>query len=261
MEVDVWQTPSLPGLYLLALIEIPRLFPTAVFLCYNNNMSRGGKTWSWARWFDEWRLAGSGILLATRERRFVLTALLTFVIFGTIMSLLSGSTAAWSLFWATDLAGKLAIIGDGFLALFGVGRSFLDWLLLFSIAVLQAILIGLVALVWQKKRRSQSSQVAATAANADNLQSAGLAAGLAVLGSGCPTCGTTLLMPLIGTLFSTSSYALAGVISGVLTAAAVLVALLTLKRLGNDAYALIVSERFQRRHQAAEAQPKEEREI
>lgn len=220
-------------------------------------MSRGGKKWSWARWFDEWRLAWSGILLATREKRFVITALITFVIFGTIMSLLAGSTAAWSLFWATNLAGKLSIIGDGFLALFGVGRSFLDWLLLFSISVLQALLIGLVALAWHKKRQSHKEQVTATAANADNLQSAGLAAGLAVLGSGCPTCGTTLLMPLIGTLFSTSSYALAGAISGILTAAAIIVALLTLKRLGNDAYALIISEKYQQKKQAQAAARKE----
>lgn len=232
-------------------------------LCYNSNMSsggKGGKKWSWARWFDEWRLAGSGILLATRERRFLITALVTFIIFGTLMSLLSASTATLNLFWSTDLSGKLSIIADGFLALFGVGRTFLDWLLTFSIAVLQAILLGLVALVWQKKRLNQKSQVAATAANADNLQNAGLAAGLAVLGSGCPTCGTTLLMPLLGTLFSTSSYALASAVSGILTEAAIIIAFLTLKRLGNDTYMLIVSERYQqhKRTQAAREVEKEE---
>lgn len=190
----------------------------------------------------------------------MVTTLATFVIFGTLMSLLAAGSAAWDLFWTTDLPGKLAIIGDGFLALFGVGRNFLDWLLTFSISVLQAILIGLVVLVWQKKRRNQQAQVTATAANADNLQSAGLAAGLAVLGSGCPTCGTTLLMPLIGTLFSTSSYALASTISGILTAAAIIIALLTLKRLGNDAYALIVSEKYQRRKQVQVAEAAAEKE-
>jgi len=214
-------------------------------------MRHGGKTWSQklSRWLDEWKLAGSGVILATREPRFLIVALLTFVIFGTIMNLFSGSTAALDLFWQVDTLGKLKIIGDGFLGLFGVGRNFFDWLLLFVVTVLQSILIGLVALVWQKRRRnqSQSEQVTATATNADNVQNAGIAAGLAVLGTGCPTCGTTLLAPLIGTLFSTSSYALAGTISGLLTAAAVIVALLTLKRLGNDAYAMIISERYQKK--------------
>lgn len=218
------------------------------------NTTDGGRTWQrkLSRWLDEWKLAGSGIILATKNRRFLITAILTFIIFGTLMNLFSGSTAALDLFWQVGVSGKLKIIGSGFLGLFGVGRSFWDWLLLFSVTLLQSILIGLVALVWQKRRRSQAEQVAATATNADNVQNAGLAAGLAVLGTGCPTCGTTLLAPLIGTFFSTSSYALAGTISGLLTAAAVIVALLTLKRLGNDAYAMIVSERYQKRHQISQ---------
>lgn len=165
------------------------------------------------------------------------------------MDLLSGSTATLTLFWHVDLAQKFKIIGDGFLGLFGIGHSFWDWLLLFSVTLLQSVLIGLVVLVWRKRRHSKSKQVIATATNADNIQNAGLAAGLAVLGTGCPTCGTTLLAPLIGTLFSASSYALAGTISGLLTAAAIIIALLTVKRLGNDAYAMIISERYQKRHQ------------
>lgn len=168
------------------------------------------------------------------------------------MSLLSSSTAVLGIFWSADVAGKLKIIGDGFLSLFGVGRNFWDWLLTFSITILQSILIALVALVWQKKRRSQKSQIVATATNADHLQNAGLAAGLAILGSGCPTCGTTLLAPVLGTLFSSSSYALAGTISGILTAAAVIVALLSLKRIGGDAYALIISEKYQAKRKQEE---------
>lgn len=204
------------------------------------------------RWLDECKMAFSGVVLATRERRFLIATLIAFVIFGTLINLLSGSTSAFNLFWATDLPGKLAIIGNAFLAIFGIGRNFWDWLLLFFITILQSLLIGLVALVWQKRRRSKKEQVVATAQNADNLQSAGLAAGLAILGSGCPTCGTTLLMPLLGTLFSSSSYMLAGIISGLLTVAAILLALWSLKRIGKDAYVMILSERFQHRH----AQPR-----
>lgn len=217
-------------------------------------MKRGGKDFrrKFRRWLDEWKIAGTGIILATKNRKFLLVFVLAFVIFGTLMSLLSSSTAVLGIFWSADVAGKLKIIGDGFLSLFGVGRNFWDWLLTFSITVLQSILIALVALVWQKKRRSQKSQIVATATNADHLQNAGLAAGLAILGSGCPTCGTTLLAPVLGTLFSSSSYALAGTISGILTAAAVIVALLSLKRIGGDAYALIISEKYQAKRKQEE---------
>lgn len=207
-------------------------------------------------WLDECKMALSGIVLATRERRFLIAALITFIVFGTLINLLSGSTASLDLFWATDLPGKLSILGNAFLAIFGIGRNFWDWLLLFFMTILQSILIGLVALVWQKRRRSKKDQVVAAAHNADNVQSAGLAAGLAILGSGCPTCGTTLLMPLLGTLFSSSSYVIAGLISGFLTIAAVLLALWSLKRIGKDAYVLILSEHFQsRRAQSNQEEP------
>lgn len=217
-------------------------------------MKRGGKDFrrKFRRWLDEWKIAGTGILLATRNRKFLVAFVLAFVVFGTLMSLLSSSTAVLDIFWNTDVAGKLKIIGDGFLSLFGVGRNFWDWLLTFLITILQSVLIALVALVWQKKRRSQKSQIVATATNADHLQNAGLAAGLAILGSGCPTCGTTLLAPVLGTLFSSSSYALAGAISGILTAAAVIIALLSLKRIGGDAYALIISEKYQAKRKQEE---------
>ena len=211
---------------------------------------------TWSRWLDEWRMAASGILLATRERRFRLVAILTFIIFGTLMHLLSGSTAALSLLWSADFAGKIKIIFDGFLANFGVGQSFLDWLMIFVITVLQSILLGLVVLVWQKHR--QNSKLQKTTSNADNVQSAGIVAGLAVLGTGCPTCGTTLLMPVIGAVFSTGGYALAGIISGIITAIAFLVALLALKRIGREAYALILSERFMRKHTKSNIKPNQE---
>lgn len=205
-----------------------------------------------AKWLDEWKMAFSGIVLATREWRFILTFLITFVVFGTIMSLLSGSSSALTLLGISDFAGKLHMLWDSFLALFGVGMSFLDWLLIFSIAVLQSTLIGLVVLVWQKRRRAKKAQ-ASSAKNANNVQDAGLVAGLALLGTGCPTCGTTLLAPIISTFVSSSSYMLAGVISGLLTAAAIILALFALKRIGRDAYATIISERFIKHHQNKES--------
>ena len=212
-------------------------------------MTSGGKAWvrGLERWLDQWHLALTGILLATKKWKFLVVFGLTFVIFGTLMTLLAGSTAALSLFGVADFTGKLKIIGDGFLGLFGYQRNFWDFLLTFSITLLQSVLIGLVALIWRKRRHKKAEQVLASASNADNVGNAGLAAGLAVLGTGCPTCGTALIAPVIGTIFSTSSYALAGAISGLLTLAAVGVALMTLRRVGSDAYALLVSERYHQR--------------
>ena len=76
----------------------------------------------------------------------------------------------------------------------------------------------------------------AVASQSDNLQRTGLAAGLAVLGSGCPTCGTTLLAPLIGAIGSSGGLALAGFLSGALTALSMIVALLALQKIGKEAF-------------------------
>ena len=74
-----------------------------------------------------------------------------------------------------------------------------------------------------------------------SLQNSGIVAGLAILGSGCPTCGTALLTPILGAIFSGSGVALAGKVSVAITVIAVLLALWTLKKLGYNAYVAIVT--------------------
>ena len=111
------------------------------------------------------------------------------------MNLLSNGFASFELMAVSDFSGILRIILDAFLGIFGVGRSFVDWALVFFVAILQGILIGLVVLMWKKKKKLDS----------ENLESAGIAAGLAVLGTGCPTCGTALLTPILSAIFSGGS--------------------------------------------------------
>ena len=200
----------------------------------------------WRKWLGDWKLAFSGIVLAFKKPKFCIVFIITFLVFGTLMNLLAGGTAAFTIMGAVDFAGKLQIIGDSFLALFGVGREFLDWALYFSISLIQGLLVGLVALVW-KKRKDKAEEASKNSENSDNLQRAGLAAGLAVLGSGCPTCGTTLLAPLIGAISSSGGLALAGTISSLLTFASYLIALFALKKVGVEAYIELISEQYKRK--------------
>lgn len=208
-----------------------------------------------AKWFDEWKMAGEGVLLASRNWKFWLVFAISMVVFGCLMVALSGSAAAsLNLLWSVGWADKFKIIGNLLLMFFGKDQNFWDWLLIFGITFVQSVLIALVALVWRKKQKNakrtktKSDDFVANVENADNLQSAGLVAGLAVLGTGCPSCGTALLTPILApvlaTFLNTGSYAVVGVISGLLTLASFLVAIFALKRIGRDAYATILSERF-----------------
>ncbi|MBQ3325720.1 hypothetical protein IJG79_01025 [Candidatus Saccharibacteria bacterium] len=199
------------------------------------------------KWCDDIKLAMLGIVFATKKPKFWICFLAVFTIFGTIISLLSDGTGAVNLFFATDFGGKISIIRDGFISLFGIGKAFGDWALLFFVAFLQALLVSLIALVW-KKRSNNSRNSNSNDTNSSNVQRAGIAAGLALLGSGCPTCGTALITPIISSLFSSGSLAIAGTVSGLLNLVAIIILLWSIKRVGLEAYVIIVDEKWRSRH-------------
>ena len=198
---------------------------------------------NWRKWCDEFVLAGKGILLATREKRFWYGFIPTFIFFGMLMNLLAGGTSKFELMGTLGFPANLQILGDSFLAIFGINQPFLDWLPIFLIAILQGILIGLIVLLWKKKRDQNSA----------NLEKAGIITGLIALGAGCPTCGTTLLTPLIAAIFSTGGMAIASTISVIVTWLAILIAIFALKRLGEETYVIIVNERYLARKREKES--------
>ena len=189
---------------------------------------------NWRKWLDDFALAGKGILLATREKRFWCGFIPAFLFFGLLMNLLAGGTSKFDLMFALGLPKAFTILGESFIGIFGINQPFLDWLPIFALSILQGTLIGLIVLLWHKKREQ----------NASNLGSAGIITGLIALGAGCPTCGTTLLTPLLGTLFSTGGLAVTGTISAIITWLAVIIAILSLKRLGLETYVTIVNEKY-----------------
>ena len=189
---------------------------------------------NWRKWLDEFVLASKGILLATKEKRFWYGFVPAFLFFGFLMNLLSGGFSKFELMSALGFPDSLKILGNSFIAIFGINQPFLDWLPIFAISILQGILIGLIVLLWNKKK----------AQNSANLEKAGIITGLIALGAGCPTCGTTLLTPLIGAIFSTGGLAITGAISTIITWLAIIIAVLSLKRLGEECYVIIINEKY-----------------
>ena len=203
-------------------------------------------TMNWRKWLDGFALAGRGILLATREKRFWYGFIPSFLFFGLLMNLLAGGFSKFELMGTLGFPQNLQIIGNSFLAIFGIGQPFLDWLPIFAICILQGTLIGLIVLLWNKKRQQASDST-----NAANLEKAGIITGLIALGAGCPTCGTTLLTPLLGAIFSTGGLAVTGTISTIVTVLAIIIAILSLKRLGEEAYVIIINEIYLAKHPPA----------
>lgn len=195
---------------------------------------------------DGFVLAGNGILLAAKEKRFWYGFVPSFLFFGLLMNMLSGGLAKFELIRLLGFPDGLRIIWDCFIGIFGINQPFLDWLPVFCIAVLQGVLIGLIVLLWKKKREQNSA----------NLEKAGIITGLIALGAGCPTCGTTLITPLIGAIFSTGSLSIAGTVSAIVTWLAIIIAVLSIKRLGEETYVTIINEKYLAKHAKEELNAK-----
>ena len=212
------------------------------------------RVFNWRKWCDEFVLAGKGILLATKEKRFWMGFLIAFLFFGTLINLLAGGFSKFELMGAVGFSGSMKIIGDALIGVFGVNMIVTEWLWIFGLALLQGTLIGLIVLLWNKKRvevgKSQNDKNDKKKSdnkensNSANVEKAGIITGLIALGAGCPTCGTTLLTPLIGTLFAGGGMAVVGTVSSLVTVAAVVIAILSLKRIGVETYVIIVNEKY-----------------
>ncbi|MBR2710605.1 hypothetical protein IKF02_03185 [Candidatus Saccharibacteria bacterium] len=203
---------------------------------------------NWRKWCDGFALAGKGILLATREKRFWAGFSIAFLFFGTLMNLLAGGFSKFELMAASGFGGSMKIIGDAFIGVFGINMVVTDWIFVFLISLLQGALIGLIVLIWHKKRVSSGGDTS----NSANVEKAGIVTGLIALGAGCPTCGTTLLTPLLGAVFSTGGLAVTGVISSIVTWLAIIIAVLSLKRIGEETYVIIVNEKYLKKKEECE---------
>ena len=107
---------------------------------------------NWRKWLDGFILAGKGILLAAKEKRFWIGFVIAFLFFGTLMNLLAGGFSKFELMGTVGFGGSMKIIWDAFIGVFGVNMIFADWVPVFLLALLQGVLIGLIVLLWDKKR-------------------------------------------------------------------------------------------------------------
>ncbi|MBQ7040880.1 hypothetical protein IJN73_02325 [Candidatus Saccharibacteria bacterium] len=219
-----------------------------------------------SEWHEHSKFSMQGILLATKNKHFWFGFVPTFCIFGTLLNLLAGGFAAFNLIGAAGFPAGLKIIWNAFLQTFGINRNFVDWLGIFLLALLQGILIGLLVVVIKNTPKTSAKTPKISKATrhsnkksplnpAENLSestsasvgNSGIVAILALLGSGCPTCGTALLTPLLTTIFG-SGVALAGTVSAVITWLAILLALFTIKKLGYNAYVVIATKNLSKNH-------------
>lgn len=173
------------------------------------------------------------------RRNFLVPFLLCFFIFGFLLNFFASGTANWQLFQLSNLRGKLVLILDTFLAVVGVGRTWPDFFYLTSLNLVQSTLAGLLFFILNFRKQSLP----------DELQRTGIIASFFLLSSGCPTCGTALLAPVIISILGSSGLALVGTISAVLNSISLLLAFFVFKKIGYEAYIIIEDEKYRTKSQ------------
>ena len=173
-----------------------------------------------------------------KNRYFLWSFLICFLIFGFLLNFFAAGTANWQLFQLSNLRGKLVLIFNTFLSVFGIGRTLPDFLFMTTINFVQSILFGLLFFILHFRKQNLS----------DNLQSTGLIASFFLLSSGCPTCGTALLAPIFISILGSSGLALVGTVSFVLNLISLVLALFVFQKLGYEAYIISEAQKYQQKN-------------
>jgi len=177
-----------------------------------------------------------GIGWGMREWRNVLVGVLVAGFFAIILTMMRAGTTEFALLVSDlPLYEKLNVVG----AVVGrIGESFwtVDGFLILGLSLMQGVLVGMLVGNWRERKR----------VDGDGIGGAGIAGTMAILGAGCTTCATSLLVPMMSVIFSSAAYAMIGVVSGVVMGVAFVIGLLALRRLGFLNYLAVTARRYKK---------------
>lgn len=180
-------------------------------MVYNENMWKRTQCWFVAWWEGLRRIVG-----CLRRPAYLALGVAVFVIFGLLLALLSvGTTDLGLLFAGVDAGVKWGIIGRAALSVVGDPQI----LLLTLVQTLQ--IVALARIVRQPK-----------ACRVGDVEGVGIVAILALLGVGCPTCGLSLLAPVLLAVFGSGALVAGSVLGGVIRVVALIVGIVMIKQLG-----------------------------
>lgn len=192
-------------------------------------------------WADETKMAFVGIKMVMKKVGYAVIAIVAFLVFAYILTIFRDGTSTWSLLWSgIGFGDKLSLLGDVWVR---VLKNFTDWwgLVLMLLAALQGLTISLLIFGWRMKMSSKTT--------AAGLEAGGVGAAISFLALGCPTCGTTLLAPVLTLVLGSGAVAVAETLGWILVVVAAILLLHAARRLGFGAYVEITA----RRHKNAKS--------
>ncbi len=155
-----------------------------------------------------------------------------------VLTLFENGSGTWSLLWSgIDLGSKIGLLGsvwrgvlENFTNLYGV--------LLMVLSFLQGLTIALLVFVWKGREKK---------AAVNGLEAGGVGAAFGFLALGCPSCGVSLLAPVLTAIAGTGAVALVDVLGWFFLIFAYLLLLHALRKMGYTAYVLEAAKRYNRK--------------
>ncbi len=187
----------------------------------------------------KFEMVSIGYLL--RQLKYLASFLISLVVFLYILSFFKNGNGNWLLLCSgLDFGAKMEVLGrvavgilDNFTSLYGV--------LIIFMSLLQALTIMLLIFTWQNREKEQAIDGASTG-------SIGAVFGFVALG--CPTCGVSLLAPILTAIAGTGAMAAAENISRILTILAFALLIYTVIKLGYISFITISARKYKEKKHA-----------
>jgi hypothetical protein len=172
-------------------------------------------------------MAGEGLLAVFSRLRYALFAVALAMLFAIFMFGIINSNFYWPLYMSRlPVIDKSVLFGDMAVKLLASFFSTFEGALLMVVSLLQGAAFATMTYTMRRNKRFDTAAVGGGT----------IAMVAAALGLGCVPCGTSLIMPIITLLFSSSAYAAANLASVAVLVVAFALSLYSLYRLGYIAY-------------------------
>lgn len=173
------------------------------------------------------QMAGMGLLRVLGLPRYAVLALGLALAFALFMYMVINGNFYWPLYMSRlPFLDKVALFGDMTLNMAGSFFTSSEGFLLLIVSLMQGLAFATMVYTMRRNKRFDAATVSGGT----------VAMVAAALGLGCVPCGTSLIMPIVTLLFSSSAYAAASAASIVVLVVALLLSVYSLYRLGYIAY-------------------------
>ncbi len=191
--------------------------------------------------YDRAKFALSGVGMLLKRPKYLAVFIVSLLIFLYILTFFKNGTSNWALLWSgVSFGTKMGILGRVFGDMFS---NFTDWygILIILMSLLQAITIMLLVFTWRNREKDHTLDGASTG---------GIGALLGFIALGCPTCGVSILTPLLTAIAGTGAMAAAEGVSRVLIVLAFILLIYTVIKLGYVSFVTISAKKYKEKKHA-----------